>query len=123
MNCRSKLICVLFQQNKISLPFNEPLRRIQSNVIFYNSFQSGRKTGQATVNKARRRDRRNLTFGKDKFITRLNMRPKFSNQSTLLNTLQMGLNNVRLCLEECSLSRSENYKFNGVVSIRRNNTL
>lgn len=50
------------------------------------------------------------------------MRPNFSNHSTLLNTLEMGLNNVRLCLEECSLSRSENYKFNGVVPKRRNNT-
>lgn len=45
----------------------------------------------------------------------------FSNYSILLNILEMGLNNVWLCFEECSLSWLENYKFNGVVLKRRNN--
>lgn len=111
LSCRSKLMSVLFKQNKIKLPFNDPLRRIQSNVIFYNSFQSGRKTGQSPwpVNKVWRE------LGKDKFITRLNMRPNFSNQRDFLNTLRMGLSCILSGLNTCSLSQSGNSKFNGVV--------
>lgn len=78
------------------------------------------KTGQAQVNKVRRGYGSNSTFGKVKFITRLNIRPNIINQSALLNTLQMGLNNVRLGLEACSLNQLENSKFNGVVSKGKN---
>lgn len=74
MSGRSKLMSVLFKQNTITLSFNDPLQWIQSNVIFYNSFQLWRKTGQSPV--VWRGFGRIFTFGKDKFITRLNMRPK-----------------------------------------------
>lgn len=73
-SCRSKLMSVLFKQNTITLSFNDPLQWIQSNVIFYNSFQLWRKTGQSPV--VWRGFGRIFTFWKDKFITRLNMRPK-----------------------------------------------
>lgn len=116
MSCRSKLMSVLFKQITIALPFKDPLQQIQSNVIFYNSFHSGRKTGQSPVNKVRRRFRRNSAFGKDKFIARLNMRTNFSNQSDLLNTFRTGLNRVRFGIKLCCLRQSEKSKFNAVVS-------
>lgn len=103
MSCRSKLMSVLFKQNTIALPFKDPLQRVQSNVIFYNSFHSGRKTGQSPVNKVWRRFRRNSAFGKDKFIARLNMRTNFSNQTDLLNTFRVGLNRVRFGIKLCCL--------------------
>lgn len=116
MSCRSKLMSVLFKQITIALPFKDPLQRIQSNVIFYNSFHSGRKTGQSPVNKVRRRFRRNSAFGKDKFIARLNMRTNFSNQTDLLNTFRVGLNRVRFGIKLCCLRQSKKSKFNAVVS-------
>lgn len=121
MSCRSKLMSVLFKQNKITLPFNHPFPRLQNNVILYNSFQSGRKTDKSPANKVRRGFGRNSTFGKDKFITRLNMPPNFSNQSDLLNTLRVGLTCILSGFKTCSLSQSENSKFNGVV-LKGNNT-
>lgn len=54
MNCRSKLMSVLFKQNTIALPFKDPLQRVQSNVIFYNSFHSGRKNGQSLALKLKK---------------------------------------------------------------------
>lgn len=116
MSCRQKLMSVLFKQNTIALPFKDHLQRIRSNVIFYNSFHSGRKTGQSPVNKVRRRFGRNSAFGKDKFIDRLNMRTNFSNQSDLLNTFRAGLNRVRFGIKLCCLRQSEKSKFNAVVS-------
>lgn len=77
---------VLFKQNKITLPFNDPLRRIQSNVIFYIAFNQDTRLVNRQLKKFGEDLEETPYLEKNKFKTRLNMPPNFSNQIDLLNT-------------------------------------
>lgn len=108
MSCRSKLYGFLLKQNKSMLSFNDPTQQLHSKITFYNSFQSGRRTVRSPVHKVRRRSRGKSSFGKDKFINALDIRPTFGIQSVLKNTntrtLQKGVKSVQSGLKTFSVS-------------------